>query len=41
MEVSSRVIKLKAIMEEDGVMRVGRRMSMTPITTDVINPMII
>ena len=41
MKVSSRVIKLKAIMEEDGVMLEGKRISMAPITTDAMNPMII
>ena len=41
MKVSSRVIKLKAVMEEDGVMLVGRRISMAPIATDAMNSMII
>ena len=38
---SSRLIKLKLIMKEDRVMRVGQRISMTPTTADAKNPMIL
>ena len=41
MKASSRLIKLKPIMKEDGVMRVGGRISLAPVTADARNPMIL
>ena len=41
MRASSRLIKLKLIMKEDGVMRVGGRISLVPVTADARNPMIL
>ena len=41
MRASSRLIKLKLMMKEDGVMRVGRRISLAPVTADARNPMIL
>ena len=40
-KLSSRLIKLKPIMKEDGVMRVGGRIPMAPTTADAKNPMIL
>jgi len=40
-KASSEIIKLKPVMKEDKVMRVGRRISMAPISTDAMNPMIL
>ena len=41
MKKSSKIIKLKPFMNEDGVMRVGGRVSMAPISADAKNPMIL
>ena len=38
-KVSSKVIKLKLIMKDDEVMRVGGRISKAPISSDTMNPM--
>ena len=38
---SSKIIKLKPVMKGDEVMRVGGRISMAPISTDAMNPMIL
>ena len=40
-KASSKIIKLKPVMKEDKVMRVGGRISMPPISTDAMNPMIL
>ena len=40
-KTSSKIIKLKPFMNEDGVMRVGGRVSMAPISADANNPMIL
>ena len=40
-KASSEIIKLKPVMKEDKVMRVGGRISMAPISTDAMNPMIL
>ena len=41
MKASSEIIKLRPVMKEDKVMRVGGRISMAPISTDAMNPMIL
>ena len=41
MKAFSKIIKLKPVMKEDKVMRVGGRISMGPISTDATNPMIL
>ena len=41
MRVASRLIKLKPIMKEDGVMPVGGRISLAPVTADAKNLMIL
>lgn len=40
-KTSSKIIKLKPFMNEDGVMRVGGRVCMAPISADANNPMIL
>jgi len=40
-KTSRKIIKLKPFMNEDGVMRVGGRVSMAPISADADNPMIL
>ena len=40
-KTSSKIIKLKPFMNDDGVMRVGGRVSMAPISADAKNPMIL
>ena len=40
-EGSSKMIKLKPVIKEDKVMRVGGRISMAPISTDAMDPMIL
>ena len=41
MKASSKVIKLKPIMKDGEVMRVGGRISKAPISADAMNPMIL
>ncbi|KAK3747362.1 hypothetical protein QZH41_005268 [Actinostola sp. cb2023] len=41
LKASSEILKLKPIMKEDDVMRVGGRMSLAPISPDAANPIIL
>ena len=39
-KASSNIVKLKPVILDDGVLRVGGRISRAPITPNAVNPMI-
>ena len=41
MKASSNIVKLKPVIMDDGVLRVGSRISRAPIAPDAMNPMIL